>query len=265
MRGNLTLTPILNSKALNGWGLFWLVSLPISVMVIIATTGTDLSTGTGVTDMISFSVRFAIPFIYLAMAASSIRILFPGPFSTWWLRNRKYIGMCFAVAMAWQGTFITVMSVFFRDFYYEDVYFLRDEIEGSVGYIFLTAMVVTSFALGRRYLNAQQWKAIHKSGLYFLWAYAFSVYWWNLFYYENPETIDYVFYWGGFIAFASRIAAWGKQRRQAARKHSPGSREPLPFAPRQKPIRIELCRDVGELPLRRLRTRRSTLGVDLRR
>lgn len=220
---------ILNSKALNGWGLFWLFSLPISVIIIIAMTGVDLSTGAGISEMIGFSVRWAIPFIYLAVAASSIRILFPGPFATWWLRNRKYIGMCFAIAMAWQGTFIAVMSVFFRDYYYEDVYYLRDEIEGSVGYIFLTAMVATSFALGRKYLNTKQWKAIHKSGLYFLWAYAFSVYWWNLFYYENPELIDYVFYWSGFVAFASRIAAWGKQRLQAAHKHSPGSKVPLPF------------------------------------
>jgi len=220
---------LLNSKALNGWGLFGLVCLPISILIIIEMTGTDLSAGDGISHMIRFSVRFAIPFIYLAMAASSIRILFPGAFSTWWLRNRKYIGMCFAMAMAWQGAFIAVVSVFFRDYYYEDIYYLRDEIEGSVGYIFLTAMLVASFALGREYLSAKQWKVIHKSGLYFLWAYAFSVYWWKLIYYENTELIDYLFYWGGFAAFASRIAAWGMQRLQAARKHSPGSHIPLPF------------------------------------
>ena len=38
-------------------------------------------------------------------------------------------------------------------------------------------MVVTSFALGRKYLSAKQWKVIHKSAIYFLWAYPFSVYW----------------------------------------------------------------------------------------
>jgi hypothetical protein len=90
-------------------------------------------------------------------------------------------------------------------------------------------MVVTSFQFGRKRLTLQQWKLLHRSSIYFLWAYAFSVYWWNLSYYENPQPIDYVFYWSGFLAFASRIAAWGKNRLQAAKKNVPDSSTPLPF------------------------------------
>jgi hypothetical protein len=70
-----------------------------------------------------------------------------------------------------------------------------------------------------------QWKMIQKGGVYFLWAYPFSVYWWNLFYYPYiegysvPELHDYLFYWAGFLAFAMRIAAWGKVRRKAINKN----------------------------------------------
>jgi DMSO/TMAO reductase YedYZ heme-binding membrane subunit len=199
----------------------------MSIVMVIAMMGADMSTGPGVSTMIQFSVRWAVPFIYLVVAASSVQILFPGPFPKWWLRNRKYIGMCFATAMAWQGLFIFIMSTFFREYYFEDVYLLRDELEGSIGYIFLPAMVVTSFHFGRKHLNPKQWKLIHKSGIYFLWAYPFSVYWWNLFYYENPQPIDYVYYWSGFLAFALRIAAWGKQRQQAAMRNAPESCTPL--------------------------------------
>jgi hypothetical protein len=155
--------------------------------------------------------------------------LFPGPFPMWWLRNRKYIGLCFAVAMAWQGLFIFIMSNFFRGYYYEDIYLLRDELEGSVGYIFLTAMVLTSFQFGRKFLTSKQWKLLHKSGIYFLFAYPFSVYWWNLSYYENPQAIDYVFYWSGFLAFTLRIAAWGKQRQKTAKRNVPQGSTPLEF------------------------------------
>ena len=223
------LTVILKNKAINGWGLFWLISIPMSIVMVIAMMGSDLSTGAGVSYMIGFSVRWAVPFIFLVVAAPAVQTLFPGPFPMWWLRNRKYLGMCFAVAMAWQGAFIFMMSNFFRDYYFEDVYLLRDELEGSTGYIFLTAMVVTSFQFGRKYLSQEQWKLLHRSAIYFLWAYAFSVYWWNLSYYENPQPIDYVFYWSGFLAFASRIAAWGKNRLQAAKKNVPDSSTPLPF------------------------------------
>ncbi len=219
----------LKNEAINQWRLFWLVSVPMSIIMVIAMMGADMSTGPGVSTMIQFSVRWAVPFIFLVVAASSVQALFPGPLPMWWLRNRKYIGMCFAVAMAWQGLFIFMMSNFFREYYFADVYLLRDELEGSIGYIFLPGMVVTSFHFGRKHLNPKQWKVLHKSGIYFLWAYPFSVYWWNLFYYENPEPIDYVYYWSGFLAFTLRIAAWGKERQQAAKSNAPESSTPLAF------------------------------------
>ncbi len=213
---SIDLNVVLKNKAINGWRLFLLVSVPMSLFMVIAMMGADMSTGPGVSTMIQFSVRWAVPLIFLVVAASAVQILFPGPFPRWLAQNQKYIGLCFAVAMAWQGLFIFIMSYFFREYYYSDVYLLRDELEGTIGYIFLSAMVVTSFQFGRKHLNPMQWKLLHRSAVYFLWAYPFSVYWWNLFYYENPQAIDYVYYWSGFLVFALRIAAWGKIRQPAA-------------------------------------------------
>ena len=224
---SLDLKALLAHKAINKWRLFWLIAIPMFITIVVTMMGADMSTASGVSSMIGFSVRLAVPFIYLVVAASSVQILFPGSFSKWWLRNRKYIGMCFAVAMSWQGLFIFIMSYFFRDYYFENVYLFRDELEGSIGYIFLPAMVVTSFHFGRKHLSAKQWKLLHKSGIYFLWAYPFSTYWWSLSYYQNPVPLDYVYYWCGFLAFAVRIAAWGKQRRQAMDRNAAESSTPL--------------------------------------
>ena len=218
---------LLKNKALNKWNLFWLISGPISIFMIINLLAVDASTGAGISEMIQFSVRSAVPFVYLVIATSSVQILFPGPFSRWLMRNRKYIGLCFAVAMAWQALFIFIMSYFFHEYYYSDVYYFRDEIEGSIGYIFLPAMVLTSFNFGSKLLTPKQWKLLHTSGIYFLWAYPFSVYWWNLYYYDNPVLIDYVFYWVGFVAFALRIVAWGKQRYQLSKKIDPNYKTPI--------------------------------------
>ena len=214
----MNLDLILKSKAVNGWGLFGLIAGPMCLVIIAESIAADLSTGAGVSQMIGFSVRIAVPFIYLVVAASSVHILFPSLFSRWWLRNRPYIGFCFAVAMAWQAPFIFIMSNVYRDYYYQDVYLLRDELEGSVGYIFLVAMVVTSFRQVRAHMNQVQWKLVHTFGIYFLWAYPFSVYWWNLNYYENPALLDYVYYWAGFLAVALRITAWGKKRERTEKQ-----------------------------------------------
>ena len=226
---SIDLKIVLKNKAINQWKLFWLVSIPMSAMMLVEMMGVDMSEAAAVSHLISFSVRFAVPIIFLVVATSSLQILFPGPVPMWLLLNRKYIGLCFAVAMAWQGLFIFIMSNFFREHYFEEIFYLRDELEGSTGYIFLTAMVVTSFKFGRQYLNAKQWKLLHKTALYFLFAYPFSVYWWNLSYYENPQPLDHVYYWFGFLAFALRIAAWGKKRRQVALRNAPDTNTPFAY------------------------------------
>jgi len=211
---------------LNGWPLFWLVSAPMSLIMVIAMMGRDMTNPEDVSHMIGFSVRWAVPFIFLVVATSSLQKLFPGPVPAWLLRNRKYFGLCFAVAMGWQALFIFMMTNTHRGYYHEEIFFLRDELEGSTGYLFLAAMVVTSFTFGRKLLTPKQWRLVHLSGLYFLFAYAFSVYWWNLYYYDDPTPIDYVFYSMGFVAFTLRIAAWGSKRLKAAARNTPDARVP---------------------------------------
>ena len=108
------------------------------------------------------------------------------------------------------------------------IYFFRDELEGSVGYIFLAVMVFTSFRFGRKFVNPMQWKLVHKGGIYFLWSYPFSVYWWALATTE-PRVIDYIFYWSGLFVFLLRIAAWGKKRQQVMKRKLPESSTPIPY------------------------------------
>ena len=216
------LQQILRHKAINGWRLFWLISVPMCALVIYEMTTVDLSTGPGVSSMIGYSVRFAVPIIFLVVAISSLQVLFPGPIPAWLLRNRKYIGLCFAVGMAWQGTFIAMMSTIYSEHYYENVFYFRDELEGSTGYIFLAAMVLTSFRFASKHLSPEQWKVLHTAGLYFLWAYPFSTYWWAMAgYYSNVGLHDHIYYWIGFTAFALRIAAWGKKRMSKSPVASP--------------------------------------------
>jgi hypothetical protein len=230
------LNTLLKSKVINEWNLFFIISVPMSLIILMQMLSTDMSSGEGISHIIGYSVRFAIPLIFIVAAASSVQVLFPSPFGKWWLRNRKYLGLCFAVAMAWQGAFIFIISTFTRDYYFSEIYFFRDELEGTVGYIFLTGMIVTSFAFGRNKVDSKQWKLIQKGGLYFLWSYAFSVYWWNLYYYpyngefRMPLVHDYIFYWMGFAAVAIRIAAWGKKRLQRAQRKSPDLKVPALYS-----------------------------------
>ncbi len=208
-----SLDEILKNKLINGWKLFWLISAPVSLLIIQAAMRVDLSTAEAVSSMIQLTVRCAVPWVFVAFAASSMQVMFPGSFSRWLLRNRSMFGLCFAAAMGWQLLFILWLVGVHTEYYVDEVYVLSDVVEGVVGYAFLIAMTLTSFRFSRQLLTQKQWKLLHKSGIYWIWMYAWSVYWFNLFYYEGPALpIDYIYYWGGFLAMGLRICAWGKKR-----------------------------------------------------
>ena len=203
---------VLQKKSINGWNLFWLISLPISTVMVLAMISADLGSARGVSSMIELAVRCAVPLLFVTFAASSVNVLWPGSFGRWILRNRKFIGLSFAAAMAWQLLFILWMVTRHTEYYVEQVYALSDVIEGVGGYLLLIAMVLTSFRFGRSRLSAKQWKLLHTIGIYWLWTYAWITYWWYLFYTNQPVVIDYIYDWAGFLAWGLRMAAWTKKR-----------------------------------------------------
>ncbi len=215
---------LLRHPAINQWNLFWLVAIPMGLYMVAAMLVRDMATAGGVSSMIQTSVRWSVPWLYLAFAASSLAALAPGEPSRWLLRNRKILGLSFAFGMAWQISFILWLVGWHTEYYVDEVYVLRDVIEGLVGYTFLLAMTVTSFKRGRELFTpkTRHWKLLHKSGIYFLWAYAFSTYWYAVFYYNNPDWVHYLYYWLGVAAISLRIAAW--VRKQMARDS--GSTQP---------------------------------------
>jgi len=208
----LTLAEALNHKNINQWRLFWLISLPISLVMIAGMLRVAEWTAPAVSSLIQLSVRFAIPWLLIAFASSSLQLLFPSAFTRWLMRNRKIFGLCFAAAMAWQAFFILWLVIGYTEYYVEEVYVLRDAIEGVVGYTFLAAMTITSFKFGRELISPRSWRWLHKGGIYFLWAYAYTVYWWNCFYYPDPIALDYVFFILAFSACALRPAGWRKKQ-----------------------------------------------------
>lgn len=212
---------LLQRKIINGWNLWLLITVPISIAVVIAMSRIDLAQAENVSSMIQFTVRCAVPLVYVVFAASALQVLFPSPFGRWLLRNRKYVGLSFAVAMGWQLLFILWLVGIHTEHYVEQVYLLSDAIEGVAGYTFLLAMVLTSFKFGRSRLSAKQWKLLHRTAIYYIWAYAWSVYWFDLFYYDNPVLIDYVYYWGGFLAWGLRMCAWSKKQMRHTAVQSP--------------------------------------------
>jgi len=219
-----------SGKALNSWGLFWLVAAGTGLAIVFAMPTVDLAGPLGVSSMIQLSVRVAVPWLFLAFAASSLAALFPGAFSRWLLRNRRILGLCFAAGMGWQLFFILWLVIGHWGYYLEEVYSYFDLAVQAPGYLVLFAMSATSFRFGRAKLTPKQWKALHKGGIYFLWAVVWSTYWYELFYYDDIQPIDYAYYWAGFAVWGLRVAAWSKR---------PGRRMRTPLGHQWKRLILE--------------------------
>jgi hypothetical protein len=200
------------SPLLNGWNLFAIVVVPMCLAAGVGMVNVDLSSPLGISAMIQFTVRLAVPWLFVAFAASAFHVVFPGSFGRWLLRNRRFFGLCFAAGMAWQLLFILWMVIGYWDYYLEEAYSFYDLSEQLPGYLILIAMTLTSFRFWRRKLSARQWSLLHTGGIYFLWAVVWSTYWFELFYYEDVQAIDYVYYWAGFAAWGIRLLAWSKKR-----------------------------------------------------
>ena len=200
---------------LDQWNLFLVVTITTSAAVALTASSLDLSSAADISSMIQFSVRASVPWLYMAFAASSLAAVFPGKASRWLLRNRRYIGLCFAAGMAWQLVFILWFVGGHWDYYLENAYAFVDIAVQIPGYVILTLMTVTSFRPGRDKLSARQWRILHKTGIYFLWGTVYSTYWYELYYYDDIQRVDHFYYWAGFAAVGVRMLAWSLKRWRA--------------------------------------------------
>src|ERR1700683_5762536 len=91
---------------LNSWSLFWVLALPASVADLLGLPAADFHSARGMSPIIVRTVRCALPLFLVAFTASSLATLWPSRSTRWLLANRRYVGLAFAVGMAWHFSFV---------------------------------------------------------------------------------------------------------------------------------------------------------------
>lgn len=222
----------LKHRLLNDWALFGVIALLICAAVGTRLGQAEIANPLDISGMIQYSVRLAVPWLFIAFSASSLLKVLPNNLTKWIMRNRRIFGLCFAVAMAWQLFFILWLILGFFEYYMAEAYSYYDLSEQIPGYIILFAMTLTSFKSGRGLISARQWRILHKGGIYFLWYVVWSTYWFELYYYKDIQPIDHVYYWLGMAAWTVRILAWSKKRQGGKKpKNLPEQSRPLSLKP----------------------------------
>ncbi len=101
---------------------------------------------------------------WTAFTASSIQRLKPGPYGSWAMRNRRYLGLSFAMVHGVHGALVLSNLTLTEASRPIPVLLV-----GGTAYVFLMAMTVTSSNAAVRRLGAKRWKRLHKVGSYYIW------------------------------------------------------------------------------------------------
>jgi DMSO/TMAO reductase YedYZ heme-binding membrane subunit len=180
--------------------------------LVIATAGTGED---GVRALIRATARTSVSLFLLAFVASSLRRLWPAPFTTWLVRNRRFVGLGFALSHAIHATAIASLAAFFPS-----SYSTTDPITkyaGGIGLVVVLALAATSNDAAVRRLGAARWRKLHRFGVWYVFVvFAFT--------YARAAVGDWTYVPGAAAmgaALALRFAAWRTATRERDRSSLP--------------------------------------------
>jgi DMSO/TMAO reductase YedYZ heme-binding membrane subunit len=113
------------------------------------------------------SARISFILFILTFLASPLHALAPGPLTEQLRANRRSLGLAFALAHFTAGVCVTTYVSLYPDSFYAVTYPLQ-RIGGTVGFLAIATMVVTSFDATKKWMTFRQWKVLHSVCLYFI-------------------------------------------------------------------------------------------------
>lgn len=121
----------------------------------------------GVRMVIRFTARSSLVLFCLAFSATALARLWPTAWSRWQRRNRRYLGLSFAVS---HGIHAVAIIAFAKmdPAGFAAATSAASYIFGGIGYAIIIAMAATSFDRTAEMLGPRAWRMLHLAGGYYL-------------------------------------------------------------------------------------------------
>jgi DMSO/TMAO reductase YedYZ heme-binding membrane subunit len=101
-------------------------------------------------------------------AASSLVALWPTRASKWLLRNRRELGLSVFSSQLVHGGLVIALARGYPGSFWANVA-TSTLVGGLLGYALLALMAATSFDRAVKWLGRRRWRALHTTGMYYLW------------------------------------------------------------------------------------------------
>lgn len=156
-----------STDAWEGWSIVGAVTvaLILGVTIVAMTVGEPID---GVRGIIRMTARSSLVLFSLAFTASAAQHFWPNAWTRWQLRNRRYLGVSFAVshtvhlfAILALGRIAPIELAANAD--------AMTWIFGGLAYVFIALMTLTSFDSTAQLISRRAWSTLHIVGSYYLW------------------------------------------------------------------------------------------------
>jgi methionine sulfoxide reductase heme-binding subunit len=153
------------SSSLHGWRLLgWLA------VVLLLTAGAMLALDPGVGGirlLIRSTARTSLLLFCMAFTASAAWKCFPNRLTGWQRRNRRYLGLGFAISHVIHAVAIAAFATLDPAGF--QMQSMGSVVAGGIAYVFIVAMAATSFDRTAAWIGPRLWKVLHTSGAYYIW------------------------------------------------------------------------------------------------
>jgi sulfoxide reductase heme-binding subunit YedZ len=152
---------------MKGWRLVGLLSL----LLVAMTLGLAASEGwtvDGIRLAIRATARTSLVLFALAFTASALAELVPSEATRWQRRNRRYLGVSFAVSHFIHLGAIIALAMLDRGLFWKLTNVMTIVLAGTA-YLFIAAMTATSFDRTAAWLGPRKWRLLHLIGGWYIW------------------------------------------------------------------------------------------------
>jgi DMSO/TMAO reductase YedYZ heme-binding membrane subunit len=155
-----------STSAWEGWSIVGAVAVALILVVSIAAMTT--APLQGVREIIRATARTSFALFTLAFTASAAHHFWPNAWTRWQLRNRRYLGVSFAVSHTVHLFALMALGRLAP----ADLAMEVDGVTwffGGIAYVFIALMTATSFDSTARLVGPRAWSVLHTTGSYYIW------------------------------------------------------------------------------------------------
>lgn len=164
----------------------------------------------GLLHLTRYTARLAFLIFLLTFATSALAALAPSDATRWLRRNRRYLGLSFALAHFIHLAALTGFSIAIGE-----MPGLVTLVGGGLAYAFILLMALSSNDAAVRALGPKNWRRLHLTGSWYIWLIFMNSYVGRILSETPPEPrwIFVVLAILGLGVLILRVAAWEKRRR----------------------------------------------------